>query len=492
MKFTRRNLLQTGAVSTISIPTLGGIRANALGGKTKLVPVEDSVTGVPLIKLPEGFSYSTCSWESTKMADGNLIPKRHDGMAVVPGANSDEFFLLRNHENWFDDTPLGGTATPCYDDAINTVEIDNDGEKAEVTLTPSGGVTGLRFKNNEYQETVPLLSGTMVNCAGGLTPWGTWLTCEEIVLRGNRVEMPTTPFRDHGYVFEVPPPHLGKASAKPIKEMGLFRHEAVLIDPDTSYAYLTEDNGSNSGLFRFIPNDSSQQVGSLENGGKLQMLKVKGTEGADLRQHARGDKFEIEWVDIDEPDSDPENIADSTITALRLGEKSGPYLQGEMKGGAQFSRLEGCWYHDGVIYFVDTDSGPARKGSLWLLDPKANVLTVHYTSPSELHADAIDNVTVNHQSGLIVACEDGGGIGSGETLQVGSRMLAIKPNGIAIAFAENNMNIRDLIPGKGVELADYRGSEWAGATFSPDGKTLFANIQTPGVTFAITGPWNEL
>ncbi|MCY4656140.1 MAG: DUF839 domain-containing protein [Gammaproteobacteria bacterium] len=492
MGYTRRKVFQWGVASSIAIPSLGGLVARASTKRGDLIPTVDANTGASLIKLPEGFSYETMSWESTRMADGSLIPKRHDGMAVVPGASENEYVLLRNHENWFDDKPFGGDGVPIYDSASNTIEMDEGAGKVPVTLAPSGGVTGLIFKDGVYQETVPLLTGTMVNCAGGPTPWGTWLTCEELVVRGDRVKGFPEALHDHGYVFEVPPPHLGNASAIPIKDMGLFRHEAVAIDPLTGYGYLTEDNGPNSGLYRFIPSDNSQQVGSLEKGGKLQMLKVRGESNTDLRDVRRGDSFELEWIPIENPDSDPDGVERVSLSNMFVG-KSGPYMEGEKKGGARFSRLEGCWHHDGIIYFVDTDSGPAGAGTLWILDTKIDKITVMFTSTGEMQADAIDNVGVNDRTGLIVVCEDGGGIRSEEDDSfIGSRMLVIKPDGSAVAFAENNLNLESLNESIPAELGDYRSSEWAGATFSPDGQTLYANIQTPGVTFAITGPWSDL
>lgn len=284
----------------------------------------------------------------------------------------------------------------------------------------------------------------------------------------------------------------GRASAKPIVDMGLFRHEAAAVDPRTGIVYLTEDNGPHSGFFRFLPRDRSPGVGALEAGGGLEMLRVKGQENADLGDIEGGDAFDIEWVTIGEPDRDPEKIeaVGSADRPVMGGGKSGPYLQGEAGGGARFRRGEGCWYYDGLIYWVDTSGGEAEAGSVWAYDPSAERMAAIYVSPSTDEADAPDNITVS-STGTILLCEDGGG---GRNLlgliNRGTRLLHVDGNGVVRTIGENNMDLEDGVPGRpAIAPADYRGSEWAGATFSPDGRTLFVNIQTPGVTFAITGPW---
>ena len=420
------------------------------------------------------------------MDDGEPVPARHDGMALVPGASDDELVLLRNHENLFDRFVGNPKDVPTYDSSVNQVE--RDGETVPVLC--GGGVSGVVLKNGEYSHTVPLLGGTAFNCAGGPTPWGSWLTCEEMILTSQQLPDLKTPMQPHGYVFEVPAPHQGKASAVPIKDMGRFRHEAVAVDPATNAVYLTEDNGPTSGLYRFDPTDASGGVGSYESGGKLSMLKVAGTDNVNLTPSERGTSVSIEWVEIEDPDKEPSGLAEVTDPAEYFRPvKSGPYEQGEVQGGAQFGRLEGSWYYDGRIYFIDTSGGAAGAGSVWVLDISEQTLAVLYASPKELEADAIDNITVNHVNGTVVVCEDGGGVNVDDELVHGCRMLIVKPDGTVVSLAENNINLESSpkeLPF--VAAGDYRPSEWAGATFSPDGEILYANIQTPGVTFAISGP----
>ena len=274
--------------------------------------------------------------------------------------------------------------------------------------------------------------------------------------------------------------------------MGFFRHEATAVDPRTGVVYLTEDNGPHSGFFRFLPKDRSPRVGALEAGGTLQMLRVKGQANANLADIEGGDAFDVDWVTITEPDRDPEKLVayEKSGRPAMGGGKSGPYLQGEAGGGARFRRGEGCWYYDGLIYWVDTSGGGAEAGSVWAYNPAAERMTAIYVSPSMDEADAPDNITLS-KTGTIILCEDGGGERSLLGFRTrGTRLLSVDGNGLVRVMGENNMDLGEEIPGKPmIAPDDYRGSEWAGATFSPDGKTLFVNIQTPGVTFAITGPW---
>jgi secreted PhoX family phosphatase len=243
--------------------------------------------------------------------------------------------------------------------------------------------------------------------------------------------------------------------------MGRFVHEAIAIDPRTGIVYLTEDRGT-SGFYRFIPNTP----GYLLNGGLLQMLAVRRQEGYDTRQGQRmGQSLQVVWVTIDDPDP-----AAAETDALAV------FKQGFAKGGATFSRLEGCWYGDGSIYFSATDGGDAELGQIWQYVPQGKNggrLTLIFESPSADVLDAPDNITVSPRGGIVI-CEDGDGT---------QFLRGLTRKGDIFDFAQNILN----------------ESEFAGACFSPDGSTLFVNMQgstsitgtTPGMTFAIQGPWRE-
>ncbi|MCY3810226.1 MAG: DUF839 domain-containing protein [Gammaproteobacteria bacterium] len=480
MGFSRRSILAVGAAAG-ALPSLRGLWARESAAPGAIAPVVDGTTGLPLLRLPAGFSYRSFSWTGDAMTGGGATPARHDGMAAfaAPGGG---VTLVRNHELSIG-TRFGGTATSPYD----VFELPPGTEGAPDGFPGfAGGVTAVSYAPGRPPETVALLSGTAVNCAGGPTAWGSWLTCEEIVLRASRVGA-----KDHGYVFEVPA--TGGASGRPIVDMGFFRHEAVALDP-TGIVYLTEDNGPYSGFYRYLPSNTQPKAGALEEGGRLEALRVRGVANADLRAPAFGDEHEVDWVPVPEPDADPEGFAPEAFGGNVAGTgKSGPYLQAEAAGAARFARGEGAWEHGGSIYWVDTSAGAAGAGAVWVYEPGKSLLRALYVSPAEAVADAPDNITV-HDNGLVLACEDGGGLqnAAGELVR-GTRLLALGRDGRAVEVGENNIVLDTPVPGRpAIEPADYRGSEWAGATFSPDGTTLFVNIQSPGITLAITGPWEAL
>jgi len=355
---------------------------------------------------------------------------------------------------------------------------------------PAGGTTTLRFRGRHWLSAQPSLGGTIYNCCGGVTPWNTWLTCEETV-----IDLSSRGGRRHGYVFEVREDP-AQTTGRPILGMGRMLHEAVAVDPATHVAYLTEDEAWNSGFYRFVPNDAKGGAGSYESGGRLQAARMAGRMHADLRMPAVGDLHRIEWVDIERPDADP-GVTPAEISAETV-RASGPFLQSWAQGGLVMSRGEGICHHAGRFYLVDTEAGrdivgrPGRgDGAVWEYDPREEMLRAVFVAGSQQVGDNIDNITVSPRGGILL-CENGDPIT--DEYGEGTRLMGLTRDGNSFVFAMNNIDItleETVAAGKRIAPDYYRGAEWAGACFDPSGEVLFVNIQIPGISFAIWGPWER-
>ncbi|HEX4902279.1 MAG TPA: alkaline phosphatase PhoX [Acidimicrobiales bacterium] len=444
----RRRFLLTGSAVTASAALAGpfgalgaspagatpavGSGPDRTGGYGELRPVRDQTTGLELLKLPRGFEYLTFGWTGDHMADGTPTPSSHDGMAAF--RDGDLVRLVRNHERRTG-TPFAGSSA-TYDPAA------------------SGGTTTLVFDPDAgtLVEDYASLSGTIRNCAGGPTPEGTWLTCEETTDIIGDVR--------HGYVFEVPADGLGNPN--PIRGMGRFSHEATATDPATGVVYETEDTGT-SRFYRYVPNDRTD----LHAGGRLEAMVLEGT--LDTVDWTAGRSAAATWVTVDNPDWGPGELSCAA--------------QAQLKGAARIVRGEGLWYGNDVIYVVSTSGGPAGQGQVFAYDPAASTFTCVFASRNAAELNAPDNVCVSPRGGIVL-CEDGS---DREYLH------GLTPRGDIFPFAENNVVLSEEVRAdKGYSGLDYTGSEWCGATFEPkNGSWLFVNIQSPGFTAAITGPWRN-
>ncbi|MFC5578646.1 alkaline phosphatase PhoX [Lysobacter niabensis] len=511
--FSRRQVLKGSAAAMAmgAIGSLGGLysrQALAATGNPwsapvsspygALAPVADQSTGLPLLLLPAGFSYASFSWTGDRLADGQPAPSKHDGMAVMRGhgnalgvgrhgrgnGHGPDMVIVRNHEVGASTTPIIAPGT--YDRGA----INASGMRA------GGGTTTLRFRDGKWLDAEASLAGTVVNCAGGRTPWGTWLTCEEI--KSNAI---SGEGRKHGYVFEVHP-DAEQTTGRPLVALGRFSHEAVAIDPRTGYLYLTEDDRNKSGFYRFIPNDRAGRPGSLENGGRLQAARVRGRPNMDLVTARIGDEFQLEWVDIRDPDLDSA-LAPAGFKDIGAGETlSGPFAQGWSEGALRMSRGEGIFHADGKMFIVDTSTGVdvnGRRGrgygAVWVLDLATQRLSALFVSGDQSAAHNPDNITVSPRGGVVL-CEDPDAAPSGspDAFGPGTRLVGLTRSGEPFCLLKNNVELTDsqiASAGKVIAEGDYRDSEFAGACWSPDGRTLFVNVQTPGITLAITGPWMD-
>lgn len=408
-----------------------------------------------LLDLPEGFSYKVLSRSGDRMRDGYKVPGKPDGMAAFD-MGSGKVALIRNHEighSGFKTGPLDdNTKLPedfpkekCYDPGRKGAQPFVGGTSTLIYDSKRGKV------ENEYLS----LLGTDRNCAGGPTPWGSWVTCEE------PADMTTEWGQFHGYCFEVPAmTETGLADPVPLKAMGRFRHEAIAVDPRTDIVYLTEDRNDGV-IYRFLPNKRKK----LAEGGRLQALKISGPGKHDTRNWPGGDstfpigeRGAVEWIDLEDVESPADDLR----------------LQAIKKGAVIFSRGEGMWYGspetvgEHSIYWACTDGGQNHAGQIFRYFPDNSTdgggeLEL-YLEPND--SDLLqngDNITIA-PSGHLYICEDNSGP---------SHVRGVSSEGEMFTLARNALN----------------NNEFAGACFSPDGRTFFVNIQTPGITFAVTGPF---
>ncbi len=500
MALDRRSFLKGTSAAAAGV-ALGGpfqgflARAASAAGPPVPTPtlsdVADLRDGVNRLKLPPGFQYRSFSPAGEAMAFGGNVPNNHDGMAAFD-AGVGRVLLIRNHEvNGSTGAYTTHPDVPMYDTAAR-------GGDTYVLVDLFGNV----------ERTWPALAGTQMNCAGGPTQWGSWIACEETINGPDvfddftrNVPPPPPPLppnpettyiqnprlqQTHGYIFEVPTN--GVASAEPVTQAGRFSHEAAVFDPISGSIYLTEDNfGFGSGLYRYDPPVNPRSAKRIEDGGTLWMLGIAGTSQANLSgTQVRGTQYQVRWIQIAEPNPQfPMTNGLPTTTNNQAISNVGK--QGYDDGAAVFSRLEGITWDKGVVYFTSTQGGgdadiidwdvsaESRNGfgrgtgQVWAYRPNRGILEVVYQSTSTADLRLPDNVTASPR-GTLILCEDNAGP---------NRLQALTTSGDLITFAQRS---------------DLPAVEFAGSTFSPDGTTLYVNLNASSGarSVAIWGPWDSL
>ena len=406
---------------------LSGVASNSAVGFGKLISDPSG-----LLDLPAGFSYRVISSLGDAMTDGGFVPDKADGMGCFDLGHG-RWALVRNHE-LSPGNDSGGATGLAYDTVARSM------------VPLPGGTTTIVLDSNTLavERQYRSLSGTIRNCAGGVTPWGSWLSCEENVSRADgRIN------KDHGYVFEVPADSRGPVDPVPLKAMGRFNHEAAAVDPATGIVYLTEDRGD-SLFYRFIPT----RPGKLADGGRLQALVVDGapdTRNWSANSVTSGAWLNGRWIDVEDVEAPNDDLR----------------IRGATAGASLFARGEGIWMGNGELYFACTNGGAAKLGQIFKLKPgrDRDKLQLFFESTDPNQFNYGDNLTVAPNGHLIV-CEDQ------YTDDAVNYLRGVDTDGVAYPLGRLRLK-----------------TELAGACYAPDGRTLFLNVYSPTRTIAITGPW---
>lgn len=400
---------------------LSGAAALAMAAPLPLLFTRRSGTGplVPdprgLLDLRAGFTYRILDRAGDPMSDGYRVPWRPDGMGCFAGAG-DSWILMRNHELTRSKQHGPRGVTPhAYDPRAY-------GSVTRLVLDPRK--LAVRTSNL-------VLTGTLRNCAGGLSPWG-WLTCEESVERG------------HGYVFVCRTEAAQLEPARRLAAFGRFNHEAACVDPKTLATYMTEDRLDGC-FYRFLPKDRAKPFE-----GRLQALRMRSEHNYDLSRLRPGASAPVDWVDVPDADSEDDSVR----------------LQAQERGAALVRRGEGLWYHGGAVYICATAGGAKQRGQILRLTPEPQSRVAAIAEGHDEGLDMPDNITVAPWGDVYMA-EDG----SGDQF-----IRALSPTGQLYDVARNARS----------------SGEFAGVCFSPDGNVLFVNLQLEGLTVAISGPFRQL
>ncbi|KDA41902.1 DUF839 domain-containing protein [Frankia sp. B2] len=502
-ELTRRNLFRhgtaAGAVVVLSAEAFNLLAASPVGAATGgYGPLVADPAGK--LDLPAGFHYKVIAKAGTwgqapynepfdRLDDPGSppYPTKFDGTGSFPGTQGGTI-LVQNHEQ--DAVNPGAQFTPVVPKTTGAAVYDGSATNA------FGGTTNIVLDvNANVQRRYVSLAGTIRNCAGGVTPWGAWLTCEEtesIISGGKR----------HGYVFEVD--SLGRrTTGAPLTALGRFAHEAVAVDPKTNFAYLTEDaSGPNGLLYRFRPTRATGQFGDYAAGGCLEALQAWTAAGNpidDLSQITKvGTSLTVKWVPVPAPDPDGTDASPSIRKQFAYPGRPATLAAASPDRVTRSKKFEGAfWARDAAwinaSYAKKADlpasvSYPAlpptvHDGQVWKYQPAAETLTLVALLPSHEAADDYDtpgvfdgpdNLCITPHGGALL-CEDGDGL---------NYVVGLDRQGSPFAFAQNKILFQDG--------ADKIYREFVGSCFSTNGRYLFVATQDPGIAYAVTGPWHTV
>ena len=378
-------------------------------------------------------------------------------------AKRNRLHLIQNHE-------LGAGA------ALGVPHVE--GTVYDAGAVNGGGCTVIETDNagNNYGEWVGI-SGTLTNCAGGPTPWGTWLTCEETETKKGGALL-----QDHGYVFEVFTD--GTNNPKPIKAFGRYAHEALAIDKEQQHVYLSEDASGPNGLFYRWTAPAGVRLGPGladrlgDTDGTLAAMAIIMDDGSVLPDVAYltsaqlGRPFPVRWVTVGDRDGQAKSV--------RKQFADGPgHARQEVRGRLRHRR--GRVRREQLRVRLRRPAGrrrQARRDGVVLLLRRRDHHPRHVLpAPADRRVDDDHGAEVRRPH------------------LRRSRQRHRHPVGLArarrgrrgrLARAQQHAGRPD-VRDRPQHAQLY--SEFTGPAFSDDGRTLFVNIQTPGITLAITGPW---